>query len=111
MSNLIMKEDYVPYSYQKVVLWILGVFVITAIIPPLVAPLRYTEFKWLYTTGMWIGYLSVIFVNVAVIINSFYTLIEFRETKKYNWFWFFLGLLPIVYYIFLFGAAFVNSPD
>ena len=44
-DNLIMKEDYVPYSYQNIVPWILGIFVITAVIPPLVGPLRYTEFK------------------------------------------------------------------
>lgn len=106
-----MKEDYVPYSYQNIVPWILGIFVITAVIPPLVGPLRYTEFKRLYKIGAWIGYFSVVFVNMAVIINAFYTLIEFKETKKNNWFWFFLGLIPLVYYIFLLVPAFVNSPD
>ncbi len=101
-----MKDDYVPYSYQNIVPWILGIFVITAVIPPLVGPLRYTEFKWLYKIGAWIGYFSVVFVNMAVIINAFYTLIEFNETKKKQLVLVFSWTYTSCILYFSFGACF-----
>ncbi|WP_297985103.1 hypothetical protein [uncultured Chryseobacterium sp.] len=107
-----MKEKHVPYSYQKVVPWILIAFLFAVVTPPLVAPFRYGSLRWMWQVGLSTSFLLIIFVNIAVIINAVFTVVEFRLTGKYNWFWFVFGLIPLLYYLTLFMVAIlVPSPD
>ena len=93
-----LKEKHVPYPYQKVVPWILGAFIIAVAAPQLVADLRYGSFRWLWQIGSFGSFMLMILVNLVVIGNALFTLTEFSESGKYNWFWFVLGLIPVLFY-------------
>ena len=96
-----METKHVEYSYKKYTIILLVAFLLALIIPRVVNSLRYSELRILWQIGvnatMILHGLSILFS----IINSIFTFLEFRETKKWNYFWLILSLVPILYWSIL----------
>jgi len=96
-----METKHVEYSYKKYTIILLVAFLLALIIPRTLHSLRYSELRILWQIGvnatMILHGLSILFS----IINSIFTFLEFRETKKWNYFWLILSLVPILYWSIL----------
>ena len=94
-----METNHIKYSYKKFTIIIVCAFLVALIIPRIVGnSLRYSEFRIVWQIGVTVTMilhgLSILFS----IINSLFTLLEFRETKKWNLFWLILSLTPFLYW-------------
>ena len=104
-------ENHIAYSYEKVVPWILTAFLLAAVTPPLFEPLRHGEFRWLWQVGSFGSFILMISVNLLAVGNALFTLMEFAESGKYNWYWFILGIIPVLFYGGILLSALISSPD
>lgn len=104
-------QNHFAYSYEKVVPWILTAFLLAVVTPMLVESLRYGELRWLWQIGSFGSFILMIAVNLFAVGNGFFTLMEFAESGKYNWYWFFLGIIPVLFYGGILLFALISSPD
>lgn len=96
-----MESTHINYSYKKYTLIIICAFFVALIIPKLIYSLRYSEFKNIWQIGIKITIVLHGFSILSSIINSLFTFLEFRETKKWNLLWLLLSLIPNIYWSFL----------
>lgn len=93
-----METKHVVYSYKKYTIILLVAFLLALITPKLVHHFRYTDFRIVWQVGitasMILNGLSIAFSFT----NSLFIFLEFRETKKWNFLWLMLSLIPFLYW-------------
>lgn len=96
-----MESTHINYSYKQYTLIVICAFFLALIIPKLTYSLRYSEFKNIWQIGIKTTIVLHGFSILFSFINSLFTFLEFRETKKWNLLWLILSLLPILYWSFI----------
>ncbi len=106
-----METKYIKYSYKKYTIILFVAFLLALIIPRVVHSLRYSELSILWQIGltatMILHGLSITFS----FINSLFTLLEFRETKKWNFLWLMLSLVPLLYWSYWLIFIAISPPN
>lgn len=97
----LVEKTYFKYSYKKFTIIVLVAFLLALIIPRDIYSLRYSELRILWEIGVKATMILHGFSIVFSFINSLFTFLEFCETKKWNYLWFILSLIPILYWSIL----------
>ena len=106
-----METKHIEYSYKKYTIILLVTFLLALIIPRVVHSLRYSELRILWQIG---GLGSMIIHGISVffsIINSIFIFFEFRETKKSNYVWLIVSLIPFLYWSYFLIYIFFFLPS